>query len=157
MAVPPRRRGHGHHRSGARGSQHPGHRDEGVAHRGDPGRVEPIVDPDATGLRRPDAALAAIPRDGDERRHVTDPPEQLGVGVGALPGQRQRDQPGVTGRRLDRVAVATGRTRTELERPGGLHRPEPHVDRVVEEAGDDGHGVKPEMPTDRGMLQTRRE
>ena len=60
---------------------------------------------------------------------------QRGVGVGALPGQGERDQardgPAPT-RSRSRAVLVVGLA--ELERSSGLHRAPPHVDRLVEDA-----------------------
>ena len=77
------------------------------------------------------------------------------MGVGALPRQGEGDQPRMAGRRFDHVAVAAGRGRAELERAGGLHRAAPHVDRVVEHAGDDRHRMEPQVAADRGVVEAR--
>ena len=77
------------------------------------------------------------------------------MGVRPLPGQRQGDESGVARGRFDRVAAPPGFRAAELERAGRLHRASPHVDRLVEDPGDHGHGVEPQVPPDRGVVQTR--
>src|SRR4051794_38432766 len=54
----------------ARGPRQTGHRHERMAERRDPGRVQLVVDSDVAALQGTDATLAAVSRDGDERRHV---------------------------------------------------------------------------------------
>ena len=49
----------------------------------------------------------------------------------------------MAGRRFEDVAVSIAVRPAELQRSGRLHRAAPHVDRIVEQAGDDRHGMEP--------------
>src|SRR5258708_20610148 len=91
--------------------------------------VEAVVDPGPTAGRQPDTTLPAVPGDRDQWRDMADPPEELGVGVRALPRQGERDQARVARRRFDDIRVPCGVRQAELQGPPRLPPPPPHVDR----------------------------
>ena len=77
-----------------------------------------------------------------------------GVGIAALPGQGEREQSRMAGRRLDRVPIAPVTTGAELQRAGPLHRPAPHLDGLVEPPGEDGDRMDPQVAPDLGMVES---
>jgi hypothetical protein len=155
-AVPARWRAEGDDLAGARGARQLGHRSERMPEGHDAGLVQDVVDPGPARLRQADATLAAVPRDRDQRRDMPDPPEQLGVRVGALPRHGHGNQARVAGSGLDGVAVPSAIARCELQGARRLHRAPPHVDRFVEDARDDGHRMDTQVPSDRRMIEPRR-